>query len=417
MSFTTQAAWIAVAALVGAGAVAGERDVYGGLVSIRGKKTGFFHVERLDGRAWLITPDGNGFLSKGINHLSFNGDRGRKTGRHEYRERVEKKYGSAKAFRGAAVDRLRAWGFNTLGAWCDDDAARLHRIPYTKILNLAASTTPGAWLEGKTADVFSEEFSAAVRKQAENLARPLASDPWLLGYFTDNELSFGPDWRLKTTLLERMLAFPEGAPGRKEAEKALAAHAGDSSAAAPEFAGAYARRYFESCRDALRAADPNHMNLGCRFAGPPAKEVAAAAAGIVDVFSVNIYSHLPDLAVIERLAAAAGAPVLVGEFAFRGRDSGLPNSRGAGPVVETQADRASAFARFVERLLSSPHAVGYHWFEHQDEPAEGRFDGEDSNYGLVDIEDRPYAILVERMADVNARAEAVAKGALGGFKR
>jgi len=156
------------------------------------------------------------------------------------------------------------------------------------------------------------------------------------------------------------------------------------------------------------------MVMGSRFAGPPAKEVAAAAAGLVDVFSVNIYSMEPNLEVIERLARDSGAPVMIGEFAFRGRDSGLPNTRGAGPVVETQADRARAFERFVERLLSSPEAVGYHWFEHQDEPAEGRFDGEDSNYGLVDIKDEPYRVLVERMAELNRRAEEIARKARAG---
>lgn len=46
----------------------GDRDAYGGTTAIRGKKTGYFHVERIGGRAWLITPEGSGFLSKGINH-------------------------------------------------------------------------------------------------------------------------------------------------------------------------------------------------------------------------------------------------------------------------------------------------------------------------------------------------------------
>lgn len=388
-----------------------ERDLDGGLKSIQGRKTGFFHVERIDGRAWFITPEGNGFLSKGINHLSYNADQGKQTGKREYRDNAAKKYGSEEAFHRAALERLRGWGFNTLGAWCDGGACSMHILPCTVILNLAASTTRDAWLKGNTADVFSEEFAQAVRRQAEKVARPLASDPWLLGYFTDNELSFGPDWRVKTTLLDRMLGLPEGAAGRRAAEKALAEHGGDQKATAVVFAGLYARRYFEICREAVRAADPNHLILGCRFAGPPAAEVARAAAGLVEVFSVNIYTLEPDLAVLARLAEASRAPVLIGEFAFRARDSGLPNTRGAGPVVETQADRAAAFARYVEHLLSSPEAVGYHWFEHQDEPAEGRFDGEDSNYGLVDLQDRPYPALVERMTEVNQRAEALAREA------
>jgi agarase len=49
--------------------------------------------------------------------------------------------------------------------------------------------------------------------------------------------------------------------------------------------------------------------------------------------------------------------------------------------------------------------VGYHWFEYTDEPAEGRFDGENSNYGLVDINDNPWTILVEKMTVVNENIE------------
>jgi agarase len=39
-----------------------------------------------------------------------------------------------------------------------------------------------------------------------------------------------------------------------------------------------------------------------------------------------------------------------------------------------------------------------------DEPKEGRFDGEDSNYGLVDIQDRPYQEFVEAVRKANAAA-------------
>lgn len=33
-----------------------------------GEKTGFFHLEVINGRDYLITPEGNGFKALGINH-------------------------------------------------------------------------------------------------------------------------------------------------------------------------------------------------------------------------------------------------------------------------------------------------------------------------------------------------------------
>ena len=91
----------------------------------------------------------------------------------------------------------------------------------------------------------------------------------------------------------------------------------------------------------------------------------------------------------------------------RGADSGLPNTNGAGPLVATQAERAASFRRYVTRALRKPALIGYHWFEHADQPAEGRFDGENSNFGTVKIDDLVYEDLVHAMTLSNDEAEAL----------
>ena len=113
----------------------------------------------------------------------------------------------------------------------------------------------------------------------------------------------------------------------------------------------------------------------------------AAAARYLDVISFNCY-ELDASSVIDAYAAS-GKPCLISEFSFRGDDAGLPNSRGAGPRVASQTERAQCFEHYVTAALRKPSVVGYHWFEHADQPAEGRFDGENSNYGMVTIEDNP----------------------------
>src|SRR5207244_1923054 len=47
--------------------------------------------------------------------------------------------------------------------------------------------------------------------------RPRSHDPLLIGYFSDNELRWGSDWRGKENMLQMYLAMPEGAAGRKRA--------------------------------------------------------------------------------------------------------------------------------------------------------------------------------------------------------
>jgi agarase len=162
---------------------------------------------------------------------------------------------------------------------------------------------------------------------------------------------------------------------------------------AVQFLEIVATRYFGVCGKAIHAADPNHLYLGARFAGMPPEAVLRSARH-ADVVSINVYAFDPRPA-IQAVFKATGRPVMVTEFAFRAENSGLPNRQGAGPKVPDQAARAKAYADYVTRLESLPEAVGYHWFEWVDEPKEGRFDGENSNYGLVDIQDRPYKEFVE----------------------
>ncbi len=45
-----------------------ELDTYGGFTKIVGEQTGFFHTQEIDGRWWLVTPDGHGFFGVGISH-------------------------------------------------------------------------------------------------------------------------------------------------------------------------------------------------------------------------------------------------------------------------------------------------------------------------------------------------------------
>jgi hypothetical protein len=166
-------------------------------------------------------------------------------------------------------------------------------------------------------------------------------------------------------------------------------------------------QYFKVCRNAIKKSDPNHLMLGCRFAGYAPDEVLEGMKDYIDVVSFNNYSKLPPEETLERLYDIVGKPVMITEFSFKAMDSGLPNTKGAGQPVETQKDRADNFAQYVETLLKMPFAVGYHWFEHADEPAEGRFDGENSNYGLVNIKDEPWHTLVEKMTEVNGKIEQI----------
>jgi len=408
-----------------------DRDPYGGWSNLRFESTGFFHVSMRDGVWWLVTPRGNAFLSKGVNNVSFRADDAPQLGYSPHQRAVQDKYGSQEAWAKAAVDRLRGWGFNTLGAWSSPSTFD-HNMPYT--VNLGLATRAGAdWLKGAVGDFFSEDFEQKMGAACRQLCGPRAKDPWLLGYFTDNELRWGADWRGKQSLLEEYLRLPEGAAGRKAALEFLQQRYGDVAAlnrawetnitrweelsgreevsgdAARKDQAAWqevvARRYFATCKNAIRKADPHHLILGCRFAGQTPDPALRALRDSVDVVSFNNYGQTAPAETLQNIYRLTGRPIMLTEFSFKAMDSGLPNTKGAGRPVATQQDRADGFTRYVHGLIDLPFVVGFHWFEHADEPKEGRFDGENSNYGLVTIEDRPWDVLVQRMMEVNAGLE------------
>ena len=409
-----------------------DRDPYGGWNELRFKSTGFSHVSVRDGIWWLATPQGIAFISKGVNHVSFRADHAPKLGYSPYQRVVRNKYGSEDVWAEALVNRLRGWGFNTLGSWSSQSTFN-HSMAYTVNLNLA--TRVGAdWLKGAVGDFFSEDFEQKMEAACQQLCGPRSGDPWLLGYFTDNELRWRADWRGKLSLLEEYLRFPEGTAGRKAALEfieqrytdvaALNRAWGTNITSWDELSGreetigdavrkdqlawqeVVARRYFTTCKKAIHKADPNHLILGCRFAGQAPAPVLRGMRDYVDVVSFNNYGQTAPVRALQDIHRSTERPVMLTEFSFKAMDSGLPNTRGAGRPVATQEDRADGFTRYVHGLMDLPFMVGFHWFEHADEPKEGRFDGENSNYGLVTIEDRPWDVLTQSMTQVNSGLEA-----------
>jgi len=369
--------------------------------------TGFFELGKVGARWLLITPDGEPFYSVGVNHVTANNNTDKETGICPYCEAVDSIYESRDAWAEATSERLTSWGFNTIGAWSDEQRfASL--MPYTEILGIG---------QGQS-DWFAPEFEARAQTIAEERVVPLKDDPNLVGWFLDNELKWGKDWRNSNTMLDEYLLLEEGSPGRQMAEQYEGDHEG--------FLLALATRYFQVATEAIRAADPNHLILGSRASSlsmPP--QVPQAAAPYLDVFSVNFYATVEGLfeslnenwgplVPIENWLQAyhdlSGLPLMATEFSFRSSESDPPNTYP--PIYltfDTQTERAAAYSAYVQNCFDAPYIVGQHWFEYVDQPVGGRFDGEDNNFGLVTVDDVPYEAFVEPVRITNLRAPHLAQ--------
>ncbi|MDR1279880.1 MAG: hypothetical protein LBK99_03545 [Opitutaceae bacterium] len=439
------------------------------------------------GRWWFVAPDGSRFISKGVTSVNFTSYVIRDTNRSDYGEAAIKKHKTKTAWRESVARVLLENNFNTLGGWSEfdvldtasaRDAARAGRpLAWTHSLGLGSkfiARTAGkfdapqlaaAWRANAAfPDVFEPEFAAAALAAAQKECAARADDPRVLGWFSDNELRWGPDWRNKDELLVSFINAPRPAAGRAAALALLKkrhekignfnrvwktdlaswdalADAAPGAIATPfprksvymqnadverelnsgdplrarffadcdAFLADAAELYFRAVSAAIHAAAPRQLNLGCRFAYVPYPPVLEAAARHSDVLSLNCYTHDPR----QPLARYAefGRPLLIGEFSFRGDDAGLPNTKGAGPRVKTQRERGEAFAKYVRAAMSNANIVGYHWFQYADQPLEGRApDGENSNYGLVNGRDESYVEFLRHARAANAQADATHTG-------
>ena len=422
-------------------------------VQIHGKQTGFFHVERIGGKWWVIDPSGAVFFIIGTDHVNYNVHWCEALGYALYHKSIAAMYKSEDEWADLAVQRLKAWGFNSLGA-NNSPSTRHKGLPHMEFLGMGQGFAGEDCITEKTfwtgfPNVFSQRWEQFCDETAKAKCAPIKDDPQILGYFIDNEL----EWYGKTgSLFSDTFQRPADHTAKIALVKLLKSrYKGDVSAfnkawgtnassfddllkltGAPKpatdkaqadvlaYTKLVADRYIGIASAAIRRQDPNHMILGCRFAGR-APDIWDVAGKYCDIVSVNCYRTLDldkgvmtdgfeqDLATWYRLAKR---PLMITEWSYPGLDAGLPSVHGAGQRVATQADRARAFTIFQKVLFATPFIVGSDYFMWVDEPALGisKSFPEDSNYGLVDVNDKPYAPITEAATKLHARVYTIHSG-------
>ncbi len=404
------------------------------------RPTGFFHVSRLaDGRWWAIDPLGRGVVMLGIDHVTYGGMWSERTGRSIHYETNKAKFRRKTDWEEDTLSKLKSWGFNMLGTGCDPALRRrgLAHSPNLRMGDMLCGETmpPECYICpnerhpcSALPNMFHPDFPAWCDYVARRKCAPSRDDPWLFGYFLDNELAWWGRGARDTGLYDAVAALPDDHPARLAQKRFLQKHGAEE--ATPElkldFLRLAADRYFKVMTAAIRRHDPNHMVLGCRFAGiNGAHPVVWQAAGkYCDVVSFNCYPWAdldrnevrikPSLSsdrmavAFERQSELTGKPIFITEWSFPALDTGRPCSYGAGQRFRTQAERTRATALCARTMLSLKCLVGYDYFMWVDQPAEGISDAfpEDSNYGLISETGEPYAGLVTMFARLHKNAAA-----------
>ena len=395
--------------------------------------TGFYHTENIGGVDWVIDPAGCAMTVCGIDHVRPNGWKDRNLGYDVYGRFVETNYPSREAWVAETLDRLGDWGFNALCNHCDEPLLRGRTMPHTITLYLGgkfgakAAKDPERWITPWSGpctglpNVFHPDFESAIRERARELCAPERGNPWLLGWFLDNELKWwgvADNGRKDLALFDTIAALPPTHSARKELER----FGGDREV----FMRHFAERYFSVLCSAIREADPDHMILGCRFAGPFSQvhPVLWEVCGkYCDIVSFNCYPWAdidrgvvldakggrPVAELFAEIHGWSGKPLMVTEWGFPALDTGRPCLYGAGQRFRTQPERARAAALYARLLSSLPFMAGHVFFMFLDQPASGISETfrEDSNYGLINEFGVPYPEITAALRAVNAQADAL----------
>jgi len=394
---------------------------YGSNTAIRSTATGFFRVEEIKGRWYIIDPDGYAFIHKGVACLvpgtSVNN-----------RAALTAKWGNENAWCVYANDWMKQNGFNGAGAWSAVPYLRNLSEPvvYTVIVNPMSNyradhrnrvggykNTGWQGYEYNIVRVFDPEFEKYLDRSCQSFV-PYKDDKYLLGYFIDNELPWVND------ALDRHVKFlatddpcyiaAKGWLDKRKGKNAELSDITDEDRNA--FWDFYAGTFFRMAKECIQKYDPNHMFLGCRFnqereelVNPYIFETAGKYCDIVSINHYRLWEPIP-----ERMAnweAWAKKPFMITEFYTKGEDSGLLNETGAGWLVKTQRDRGLFYENFVIKLLRSKGCVGWNWFRYQDnDPEDLTTDSSnrDSNKGLVKTNYDPYEDMLTICKSTNEKA-------------
>lgn len=337
--------------------------------------------------------------------------------------------------------RLKNWGFNTIGVGVNtytderiEDFLKQAEIPFVITLKEFPRTKESIYRDFP--DVFSDEYAKASSEFASSQLAPYVGNPYLIGYFLTNE----PEWLFQRSVnpAERVLAH-KGPLASKDALIAFlqerytsiddvnlawkTAFSSFSELLQPiehadtfseqsckdlaEFRDLLIKRYCEIPSSAARSVDPDHLNLGMRYNRLSEEELPGTES--MDVCSFNCYRSDPRtmLTILEQQNTVPG---MIGEWHIAARE--MRNFASGLVSTVNQEERVKAFLYYAEQAVSHPYCVGLHYFEMNDQPLLGRFDGECMQHGLISVCNIPYQELSQAMGELASRLYPLASGVL-----
>ncbi len=413
------------------------------------KATGHFRTQKIDGKWWLIDPEGKLFWSTGINgagklvvntpykkrehffetdfeKLGSNAKYQKKNTYNFGLQNLYKKYGknAEETYVPITLDRMKSWGLNTLGGWSVENVGAQpenKKLPYTVMINAIYPA-----INDKFPDVFDPRWKADVEKKIKAKATFVKNDPFFFGFFINNEIHWGTPF----SLANHTLAKDKNTAGKKVFIELLKKELGTIENFNTKTGGDFnnweallkskvknnslklhnlkainkkhyenmVENYFSTTKKLINTYAPGKMYIGCRWHGNHKNKInVTIAAKYLDILSFNAYEN--EIEHYPYPPSEVDKPFIISEFNFGALDTGKFFT-GLG-YASSQRNRGEKYVNFIEGALRNPRCVGAHWFMWANSTTAGRGNGENANCGLVSMTDQIYYELVSYMRTIN----------------
>ncbi len=362
-----------------------EYDRFGGFTAIKGKATGWFHVEPISGRWLFITPEGNAFFALGVTHT---GETIRQDELGIFKTRFG---GDAERMGESFLQQMNDWGFNSAGYGALEMMET--RIPYVASLWTEGPRSHSAGAKSENTDVFAPKVQQRLRSKVRGAVSRHVSNPYCLGYvFIDL-----PVWSLQPKTGSNYVSFLDSLPAAAPGRIAMANYRIENPNADDEqLLNHIADTYYQIVCDEVRNHDPHHLILGDRFMAAMGNRplhtpdsILRTAAKYVDVMTFQpMGTQQPIQKYLDHVLDATGKPSLLADvntMTMRPDKDATDTTR-----YETEAGQHT-FIYYLD-AAQSPACLGLQRCTMRDYyPWDPKF----HRRGLLKANDAPYSILID----------------------
>ena len=340
-------------------------DKYGGLKTIKAEATGFFRLEKFEGRHFLVTPEGHGYRALGINH---------------FHNMSSKDYD-------AAVTQIRSWGFN---AGCYQGPRWMwKRYPYTKGINLVPVCVWKPDSQFGYKDVFDPGFLTEMDAAIRTIVEPQSDNEMLIGYFWTDI----PIWSRTRNggWVNFYKSLPEDSSGGTIWRKWKAANADTDES---DFLAVIAKQLYAKGHEFVRKYDKNHLIFGDRYHEVDIPDaIVREALPYIDAIAIQPTSREFNFKFFNRVYEQYGKPIYIADHVSSFATAAHPVTMGQ--AANNPDEYGAYYQRYVTAALSRPYMIGFNKCQYQDEPSPKML-----KQGMLDVNEQPYPS-VERVREAN----------------